>query len=98
MVKDYFLFPHVGRMDDIWASYYVTSKKYKVIYGEPTVYQKRNIHNYLTDFNNEIVGYKNNLKLIYDLYKNSENIYNYLPKNSSKAFDEWKNIISKIKS
>ena len=98
VIKDYFLFPHVGRMDDIWASYYVTSKKYKVIYGEPTVYQKRNIHNYLTDFNNEIVGYKNNLKLIYDLYKNSENIYKYLPKNSSKAFDEWKKIISKIKS
>ena len=33
----------------------------------------------------------------YDLYKNSENIYKYLPKNSSKAFDEWKKIISKIK-
>jgi hypothetical protein len=98
VVKDYFLFPHVGRMDDIWASYYVTSKKYKVVYGEPTVYQKRNIHNYLTDFNNEIVGYKNNLKLINDLYKNSENIYNYLPKNSSKAFDEWKKIISQNKS
>ena len=97
VVKDYFLFPHVGRMDDIWASYYVTSKKYKVIYGEPTVYQKRNIHNYLTDFNNEIVGYKNNLKLIDDLYKNSENIYNYLPKNSSNAFDEWKKIISQNK-
>ena len=97
VVKDYFLFPHVGRMDDIWASYYVTSKKYKVVYGEPTVYQKRNVHNYLTDFKNEIVGYNNNLKLIYDLYKNSENIYNYLPKNSAKAFDEWKNIISKSK-
>ena len=97
VIKDYFLFPHVGRMDDIWASYYVTSKKYKVIYGEPTVYQNRNVHNYLTDFKNEIVGYKNNLKLIDDLYKNSENIFNYLPKNSAKAFNEWKKIISKNK-
>ena len=40
VVKDYFLYPHVGRMDDIWAAFYVTSKKYKVVYNEPTVYQE----------------------------------------------------------
>ena len=38
--KDYFLFPHVGRMDDIWAAFYVTAKNYKVIYSKPTVFQK----------------------------------------------------------
>ena len=97
VIKDYFLFPHVGRMDDIWAAYYVTSKKYVVVYGKPTVYQKRNVHNYLTDFKNETVGYNNNLKLIDDLYKNPENIYNYLPINSAKAFDEWRKIISRYK-
>ena len=84
-------------MDDIWAAYYVTSKKYVVVYGKPTVYQKRNVHNYLTDFKNETVGYNNNLKLIEDLYKNPENIYNYLPINSAKAFDEWRKIISRYK-
>ena len=26
IVEDYFLFPHIGRMDDIWAAYYVQSK------------------------------------------------------------------------
>ena len=31
VIKDYFLFPHIGRMDDIWASFYVTSKKYQVL-------------------------------------------------------------------
>ena len=97
VIKDYFLFPHVGRMDDIWAAYYVTSKKYVVVYGKPTVYQKRNIHNYLTDFKNETVGYNNNLKLIEDLYLNPENIYNYLPIISAKAFDEWRKIISRYK-
>ena len=97
VIKDYFLFPHVGRMDDIWAAYYVTSKKYVVVYGKPTVYQKRNVHNYLTDFKNETVGYNNNLKLIEDLYKNPENIYNYLPINSAKTFDEWRKIISRYK-
>ena len=95
--RDYFLFPHIGRMDDIWASYYVTSKKYKVVYAHPTVYQKRNYHNYMNDFKMEILGYKNNLSLIENLYKNPENIYNFLPLKSSKAFDEWKSIVSKIR-
>jgi len=94
-VKDYFLFPHIGRMDDIWASYYLTSKKYKVLYSSPTVFQKRNIHSYMNDFKMELIGYKNNLKLVESLYNNSENIYNFLPKKSAKAFDEWKKITSK---
>jgi len=96
IVEDYFLFPHIGRMDDIWAAYYITSKKYKVIYSEPTVFQKRNVHNYLTDFKNELLGYKNNVELIDSLYKNSDNIEKYLPLKSIKAFEEWKKIINKI--
>ena len=93
VIKDYFLFPHIGRMDDIWAAFYVTSKKYKVIYTEPTVYQNRNIHNLVKDFRDEYIGYVNSLKLVKNLYKNSNNIYNFLPKKSSLAFDEWKKII-----
>tara|TARA_B100000900_G_C20546526_1_gene702822 strand:+ start:44 stop:970 length:927 start_codon:yes stop_codon:yes gene_type:complete len=93
--KDYFLFPHIGRMDDIWASFYVTSKKYKVVYVEPTVYQKRNVHNLIKDFKQEYIGYVNSSKLVSELKKNSENIYKFLPKESSKAFDEWKRIIQK---
>lgn len=92
MVHDYFLFPHIGRMDDIWASFYVTSKKYKVIYNEPTVYQNRNAHNLIKDFKDEYIGYTNSLKLVENLYKNSDNIYNFLPKKSSLAFDEWKKL------
>ncbi len=92
VIKDYFLFPHIGRMDDIWASFYVTSKKYRVLYNEPTVYQQRNVHNLIKDFKDEYVGYVNSLKLVESLYKNSENIYNFLPKKSSSAFDEWKKL------
>lgn len=98
VVKDYFLFPHVGRMDDIWASFYVLSKNYKVIYCEPTVYQDRNVHNLIKDFKNEIIGYVNSADLVEDLLKNSNNIYKYLPKKSCQAFDEWKKIIRKIRS
>lgn len=96
IVKDYFLFPHIGRMDDIWASYYVLSKGYKVIYGKPTVYQKRNVHNLIKDFEAEVIGYTKNKTLLDDLDKNPENIHNFLPKNSSLAFQEWQQIIAKI--
>ena len=91
---DYFLFPNIGRMEDIWASYYVTSKNHKVIYDEPTVFQLRNKHNLIKDFEDEYLGYKKNMELINSLIKNPENIHNFLPKKTSKAFDEWKKIIS----
>ena len=94
IVKDYFLFPHIGRMDDIWASYYVSSKKYKIIYNEPTVYQQRNVHNLVKDFKDEYIGYVNSLKLVESLKKNPNSIYNFLPKKSALAFDEWKKVTS----
>ena len=94
--KDYFLFPHIGRMDDIWASFYVTSKNYKAIYVEPTVYQQRNVHDLLKDFKQEIIGYTNSSKLVDEIKKDSDNIYKFLPNKSAKAFDEWKKIVQKI--
>jgi len=96
VIKDYFLFPHIGRMDDIWASFYVTSKKYKVVYAEPTVFQERNVHDLIKDFKQEVIGYENSTKLIKKLYLNPENIYNFLPLKSCKAFDEWKKNIDSI--
>ena len=95
VIKDYFLYPHIGRMDDIWASFYVTSKNYKVVYNEPTVYQQRNVHNLIKDFKDEYIGYTNSLNLVKSLYKSSENIYAFLPKMSSLAFDEWKRLTNK---
>lgn len=94
--RDYFLYPHIGRMDDIWASFYVTSKKFRVLYGEPTVYQKRNKHSLIKDFKDEYIGYANSLNLVEKLYINPDNIYNFLPKLSALAFDEWKKIVQKI--
>jgi hypothetical protein len=89
-IKDYYLFPYVGRMDDIWASFYLQSKGHKVIYNKPTVYQDRNIHNYLTDFIKEYNGYINNKKLIESLLKNPDNIKEYIPDISWNSFQEYK--------
>jgi len=86
VLKDYFLFPHVGRMDDIWASYYVQSKGYKVVYGKASVYQQRNEHDLVRDMRQEYLGYEHNLRLVKDLSTESERILWYLPPESARAF------------
>ena len=82
----YFLFPHIGRMDDIWASYFVLSNGFKVVYNKASVFQKRNLHDLTKDMVKEFIGYENNLNLIKDLKKNSESIFSYIPKKSKLAF------------
>ena len=87
LLRDYFLFPHVGRMDDIWASYYVQAKGYKVVYGKPSVYQDRNEHDLVRDMKQEYLGYENNLNIVRDLAVDPETILNYLPEESIRAFN-----------
>jgi hypothetical protein len=89
VIKHYFLFPHIGRMDDIWAAFYVQSIGKKVIFSESTVKQERNPHNLYTDFKNELIGYNNNLNLINSLYKSPLLIKNFLPKKSYEAFKQY---------
>lgn len=85
-IKKYFLFPHIGRMDDIWAGYYLQSLGMKIIFSRSTVFQKRNYHNIYKDFLGEIIGYKNNLQLVQSLMKNPNSIIKFLPKRSYEAF------------
>jgi len=87
LLKYYFLFPHIGRMDDIWASYYVQAKGHKVVYGKPSVYQARNEHDLVKDMKQEYLGYENNLNLVRDLAVDPEKILNYLPQQSVRAFN-----------
>jgi hypothetical protein len=86
LLMDYFLFPHIGRMDDIWASYYMQAKGYKVVYGKPSVYQERNPHDLIKDMKLEYLGYEKNLKLVSDLAADAERIQWYLPPESDRAF------------
>lgn len=90
VIPHYFLFPFIGRMDDIWASYLVQAKGFRVIYGKPSVYQERNPHDIIQDMKQEYIGYENNLKLVEDLMIDPERIFNYLPEKSAKAFDIWR--------
>jgi hypothetical protein len=86
VLKHYFMLPFIGRMDDIWAAYYVESLGYKVVYGEATVYQKRNVHNLGKDLENEILGYTKTLDLLYALKDNPKNLKDFVPTRTWEAF------------
>lgn len=65
----YFMFPHVGRYDDIWASYYVQALGFRVVYTPPTVRQERHAHDIFDDLEHEFHGYRNTLPLLRDMRK-----------------------------
>lgn len=85
-LQDYFLFPHIGRMDDIWAAYYVQAKGFRVVFNKASVYQERNPHDLTRDMRQEYLGYENNLNLVQDLAKDAESLQSYLPGRSIWAF------------
>lgn len=90
VLQHYFLFPHIGRMDDIWASYYVQAKLgAKVVYGKPSVFQARNVHDLVRDMKQEYVGYENNLNIVKELPQDSEAIFKYIPETSKAAYQQY---------
>jgi len=87
VLKDYFMFPNLGRMDDIWAGYYLQALGATVIFNSPTVFQERNPHNLITDMTKEYLGYENNLSLVRDLSASPDKLKKYMPGASWHAFE-----------
>ena len=90
VLNNYFLYPHVGRMDDIWAAYYVQAKDYRVVYGKASVFQDRNVHDLTRDMRQEYLGYENNISIVQELPKNPESLLAYLPGRAAWAFELYK--------
>lgn len=87
----YFLFPHVGRMDDIWAAY-VTQFSFpdSVVYCKASVYQERNPHDLTKDLEAELLGYKHNAEFVV-----SKNDWKkFLPDAAIKAYDVYTKILT----
>ncbi len=82
VLKNYFLFPHVGRMDDIWAAFFTQSKGAKVVYNKASVKQHRNRHDFTEDMKAEYLGYENNHKITKDI----NFLWSALPEKSAQAF------------
>ena len=55
-LPEYMCFIDVGRYDDIWASYHVQALGASVIFSAASVVQKRNPHDILNDFREEVMG------------------------------------------
>lgn len=80
------------RMTDIWRSYVAQriawTCGWSVLFHESTVWQDRNIHNLMDDFNDEIIGYTHNAEIVsqlqaLDLLPGTANI----PTNMKRCYD-----------
>lgn len=89
VMPHYFMFPGVGRMDDIFASYHVQAQGFRVMYGRPTVTQKRNEHDTMTDLKNEIYGMEHSLAIVNDIPINKKAVINRLPGKAAMAFQKY---------
>lgn len=96
VIPHYFMHPFIGRMDDIWASYYVQAVlPDSVIYGPASVYHDRNVHNLVNDIKLEMLGYESSYKFIQDPIEYTKN---NLPKESILAQEEYARIIKSLDS
>jgi hypothetical protein len=86
VIPHYFMFPFVGRMDDIWASFYVQSRGFKVIYGKASVTQVRSGHDLTKDMKAEYMGYEMNDKMAKSITEYPSTLLSYFPPKSLDAF------------
>lgn len=91
VLPEYFCFPGIGRMDDIWASYHVQALGYRVVYGPPSVVQDRNEHDLTKDMRQEYLGYELNLEIVEAVGKaDTDAVLGKLPERSLAAFNQYK--------
>ncbi|PPD46794.1 MAG: hypothetical protein CTY14_05900 [Methylotenera sp.] len=94
-ISEYFLFPKIGRMDDIWAAFWLQSKGFNVVFNKASVFQKRNEHDLTKDFELEVLGYTKSYKLIASLLaEGPDSIWNFLPDGSKTIYDLYKKELS----
>jgi hypothetical protein len=93
VIPEYFLFPHIGRMDDIWGGL-LMQKHFpgSVLFTRATVYQARNKQNIFKNMDDEYMGYKNTLNFI----SNMDKYEDYLPVETIAAYKEYKRIMKSI--
>lgn len=89
VIPYYFMFPGIGRMDDIWASFWVQHNfPGSVVYGPASVYQVRNTHDPLKDMAAEALGREKTHLLVEDM----GNFMSYIPYQARAAYDEYHRI------
>ena len=93
-MKKYFVVPTpgIGRMDDIWPSYYLQSLGLNIVYNQATVFQDRNIQDLTKNLTMEFIGYEKTKDLLTALKENPENFKDFLPEHSQEFMDKYLSI------
>jgi hypothetical protein len=87
LLKEYFLFPGIGRMDDIWAAYALQARGARVVFGRASVYQRRNEHNLTSDMKAEYLGYEMNIELLAGMRAGGPmRLFDFLPDKSYEMY------------
>jgi hypothetical protein len=93
LLPDYFMFPGIGRMDDIWGAYYLQAATgVRPVFAAASVEQLRNQHDLTRDFSQEVIGYERTLSLVKAIGENADNMFAELPGPSIAAFLEYRAI------
>jgi glycosyltransferase involved in cell wall biosynthesis len=93
LMPDYFMFPGIGRMDDIWGAYYLQAATgVRPVFCHATVVQRRNVHDLTNDFSLEVIGYERSLHLLGSIARNARNMFAYLPGATVAAFIEYQEL------
>lgn len=93
VIPDYFMFPCIGRMDDIFAAYHVQAQGYKVIYNKPSVFQKRNEHDLTKDFMAEVIGYEKCHQIVKEAAVTGNAVLKHLPDRAIEAFHRYQDLL-----
>lgn len=65
VIPYYAVLPYIGRMDDIWGGYILQQRfKNNLIYNKATVYQDRNLQDYVKNLEDECIGYRHTYQFI----------------------------------
>jgi hypothetical protein len=97
-LKRYCVIPHIGRLDDIWAAYYLEALGvFNVVFYNATVTQERHPHDLIDDMKKEMIGYEHTYSLILDLKKHGpEALFWYLPPSAVKAVKRYQEITKEL--
>jgi hypothetical protein len=95
-LKRYFMFPKIGRMDDIWSAYYLEAEGFRVAYTQASVRQERNVHDLTVDFTGEIIGYQKTDSLLNALVESPELIKDFIGEESNNAFQLYLKEVEKL--
>ena len=97
LLPNYFMFPGIGRMDDIWGSYFLQAATgVRPVFCRASVEQRRNEHDLTRDFSGEIIGYERTLKLLTALAHDPRHLFAQLPGAAVAAFLEYREIAQKL--